>query len=185
MRLQRDEQATVTWRGRVAVCVATILLACSAYAAEMKSRPGAAAPSLALKDLQGTSRALDQYRGKVVIVNFWATWCEPCIEEMPSLEKLMSRLPRDSATVLAVNLGEREVRIKSFVQKTGITFPVLLDRDGVAKKAWKVGGVPATFVLDAKGKVRYSHVGSLDFGDANIEAQIVRLLPNRKDNNKK
>lgn len=185
MRLRRDEPARATWGGRVAACAVAILLASSAYAAEMKSRQSAVAPPLALKDLQGTSRALDQYRGKVVIVNFWATWCEPCIEEMPSLEKLISRLPRDSAAVLAVNLGEGEVRIKSFVEKTGVTFPVLLDRDGVAKKAWKVGGVPATFVLDAKGKVRYSHVGSLDFGDAHIEAQIVRLLPNRKDNNKK
>ncbi len=139
---------------------------------------------MSLKDTQGQLRSIDEFRGKVVIVNFWATWCEPCIEEMPSLQRLKDRLPNDSFSVVGVNLGEGEARIKSFTDKTGTSFPILLDRDGVAKKSWKVNGVPATFVIDAAGKVRLWHVGVLDFSDPALVAQIEKLLPNKKDKKK-
>jgi len=94
-------------------------------------------PALELKDLQRTPRTLADYRGKVLILNFWATWCEPCIEEMPSLQKLRERLS-GKINVVGVNLGEGDTRIEKFMAKTGATFPVLLDRDGDAKIAWRV-----------------------------------------------
>jgi thiol-disulfide isomerase/thioredoxin len=151
----------------------------AAFAVTLKPWTQGTTPSLALKDLQGHPRSLSEFRGKVVIVNFWATWCEPCIEEMPSLQKFKDRLADEKVEVIGVNLGEGEVRIKSFTDKTGIRFPILLDRDGVAQKSWKVIGVPATFVLDAHGRIRYSYTGVLDFSDEALNTQIRRLLPRK------
>lgn len=160
------------------LCLA--ILACShAFAATLKPWKQGATPPLALNDLQGQPRSLDEFRGKVVIVNFWATWCEPCIEEMPSLQKFKDRFAGEKIAVIGVNLGEGEARIKSFMDKTGTTFPILLDRDGIAKRGWKVNGVPATFVLDAKGRIRYTYIGVLDFSDEVITRQILRLLPRK------
>jgi len=136
-------------------------------------------PALALKDLAGQLHGLAEYRGKVVIVNFWATWCEPCVEEMPSLQKLKDLLPAGRVEVIGVNLGENEIRIRQFVEKTGIAFPLLLDRDGDAKKAWKVNGAPTTYVLDAKGRVRFYWVGEVDFADRALQDKIRKLITNK------
>ncbi|MEO8102358.1 MAG: TlpA disulfide reductase family protein [Betaproteobacteria bacterium] len=152
-----------------------------ALAATLEPSTGARAPVLALRDLQGQARSLDEFHGKVVIVNFWATWCEPCMEEMPSLQRLADRLADRNLVVLGVNLGEGEARIKAFTEKAGTTFPILLDRDGVARKSWKVNGMPATFVLDGNGRIRLSHVGALDFSDAGIANQIEGLLRRPKE----
>ena len=138
-------------------------------------------PALTLKDMHGQARSIEEFRGKVVIVNFWATWCEPCIEEMPSLQKFMDRLDAGKFAVVGVNLGEAEARIQAFTDKTGTTFPILLDRDGVAKKSWKVNGVPTTFVLDGAGRIRFWYVGVLDFSDPSLAAQIGQLLARKKD----
>ena len=138
-----------------------------------------ATPVLALKDMQGIVRTLYEFRGKVVIVNFWATWCEPCVEEMPSLQMLNERLADKEFAVIGVNMGEGEVRIKSFTDRTGTTFPILLDRDGVAKKNWRVNGVPATFVLDATGRIRFATTGALDFSDERLVSQVMNLLPGK------
>jgi cytochrome c biogenesis protein CcmG, thiol:disulfide interchange protein DsbE len=150
-----------------------------AFATSFKPWKQGATPPIALKDLQGQPRSLDEFLGKVVIVNFWATWCEPCIEEMPSLQKLKDRLADEKFVVVGVNLGEGEARIKSFMDKTGATFPILLDRDGVVRKGWKVNGVPATFVLDATGRIRFAYTGVLDFSDEVLNAQILGLLPRK------
>ena len=140
-----------------------------------------AAPPLALKDLQGNLHTRDQYLGKVVIVNFWATWCEPCLEEMPSLARLSSRFPAEKIIVLGVNLREGESRIKAFAEKNAVSFPLLMDRDGVAKREWKVQGAPATYVLDRTGRVRYFYSGALDFSSSRIEQQIAGLINNNPD----
>jgi thiol-disulfide isomerase/thioredoxin len=157
--------------------MAVAVLSHNATGAELKLWNGGRTPPLALKDLQGQMRSLDQFIGRVVVVNFWATWCEPCVEEMPSLQALKARAATERLVVIGVNLGEGEERIKSFMDKTGTLLPTLLDRDGVAKKDWRVNGVPATFVLDVQGRIRYTFVGALDFSDSKIETQILRLLP--------
>jgi cytochrome c biogenesis protein CcmG/thiol:disulfide interchange protein DsbE len=163
------------------MCSAT-WLACSAPVAAQELVPwkGGATPALSLRDTEGDLRTLAQLRGKVVIVNFWATWCEPCIAEMPSLQALKARHGADRVEIIGVNLGESEARIRGFASKTAITFPLLSDRDGVAKKAWEVRGVPSSFVIDSKGKVRFSVVGQVDFEDEDIDAEIVKLLPRKK-----
>lgn len=163
-------------------CVAICLCFASqlAGADEWKPWKGGKRPPLALNDLQGNARSLDQFKGKVLVVNFWATWCEPCIEEMPSLQRFRDRAPSGKVEVIGVNLGEGEARIKGFTERTGVSFPVLLDRDGIAKKDWKVNGVPATFVIDGRGRIRYTYVGVLDFDDKEVAARVLRLIPTKQ-----
>jgi thiol-disulfide isomerase/thioredoxin len=160
---------------QVILCTA-FFCAISASGAELKPWKAGKTPPLALKDLQGQIRSLDQFRGKVLVVNFWATWCEPCVAEMPSLQKLKTRYA-DRIEVVGVNLGEGEARIRPFIEKTGVSFPILLDRDGDARKLWKVNGVPSTFVMGTDGRVRYSIVGEVDFDDKEVASKIIALFP--------
>lgn len=160
------------------------LFAFSVNAVEVKPWNGGATPPLELKDLSGSVRTLADWRGKVLVVNFWATWCEPCIEEMPSLQKLGQRHAARGLDVMGVNLAEGEARIQSFMKKTGVDMTVLLDRDGVAKTDWKVRGVPATYVIGRDGRIKFTIVGQVDFADRALERKITALLSPSKPRNK-
>jgi thiol-disulfide isomerase/thioredoxin len=135
------------------------------------------APALALRDLRGEVRRLEDYRGKVVLVNFWASWCEPCLAEMPSLEDLERRLASRSFAVLAVNFAESEERIEAYLNNYGIKLDVLLDKDMGASRRWSARILPASFVVDATGIVRYSVLGEADWTAPGIVAAIEKLLP--------
>ncbi len=132
-------------------------------------------PPLALKDLQGQPRSLKEWRGKVVIVHFWATWCEPCVEEMPALMQLKGLFSKEPLEVVTVNLGESDSRVQAFFSKLGVNFITLLDRDGVARKKWGVGGVPMSFVLGADGRARYRYFGEIDWGSSDVNAKVAAL----------
>lgn len=134
-----------------------------------------AAPALVLNDLDGRRRALADYRGRVVIVNFWATWCAPCVQEMPGLAQLRERLATAGVEVLGVNHRENVARIRPFVERIGVGFPVLRDHDGSAASAWGVRVFPTTFVLGAAHRVAYVAVGELDWSSADVESQIRAL----------
>jgi len=112
-----------------------------------------------------------------VLVNFWATWCEPCRNEMPSIRELRDALAGKPFEVLAVNLAEPESRIERFMQQTPFDFPVLLDRDTKTAKAWKARILPATFIVGADGTIRYHHVGELDWSQEKVRRLIAGLLP--------
>ena len=137
-------------------------------------------PALALKDLQGTTRSLKEWRGKVLVVHFWATWCEPCVAEMPALMRLKDELRNEPFEVVTVNLGEADTRIQNFYGKLGVDFVTLLDRDGDAKKKWKVGGVPMSFVVGADGRARYRHFGEIDWTSADVLAKFSALTREAK-----
>ncbi|MEP7156755.1 MAG: TlpA disulfide reductase family protein [Betaproteobacteria bacterium] len=165
----------------VALVTVLMLLSQSVPAEVLAKWTAGRTPPLALKDSQGRMQSLDQYRGQVVVVNFWATWCEPCLEEMPSLDRMKTAMDGRKFAVLAVNLGEGEARINAFADKLKIYFPLLVDRDGVAKRDWKVQGAPATFVIDERGRIRYFHVGTLDFTSPKVQGKIAGLLKNIKN----
>ncbi len=133
-------------------------------------------PPLALKDLQGRPRSLKEWRGKVLVVHFWATWCEPCVAEMPTLMRLKTEMRDEPFEVVTVNLGEADARIRDFYGKLGVDFVTLLDRDGDAKKQWRVGGVPMSFVLGADGRARYRYFGEIDWTSAEIGAKFAPLM---------
>jgi thiol-disulfide isomerase/thioredoxin len=162
---------------RVAAALA-LALASAAHAAELRPWTGSAAPpDLALKDLQGREHRLADYRGKVVLVNFWATWCEPCREEMPAMQRLQERLAGKPFVILAVDFGEGEPRVKAFLEKLPLSFTFLLDRDGSVARGWRVRVLPVSFVIDADQKVRYSAVGDAAWDSAAVEQAIRGLLP--------
>ena len=146
-------------------------------AQELKPWAGGATPPLALRDLTGKLHRLEQYRGKVVLINFWATWCAPCREEMPSINKLRASLTGQPFTVLAVNLAEPETRIRRFMEQVPLDFSVLLDRDTSAAKAWKARVLPASFVVGPDGAIRYSVLGELDWSDEKIRRIMLALMP--------
>ncbi|OGA59840.1 MAG: hypothetical protein A3F77_04030 [Betaproteobacteria bacterium RIFCSPLOWO2_12_FULL_67_28] len=113
----------------------------------------------------------------MVLVNFWATWCEPCRDEMPGIERLRRSLEGRPFAVLAVNLAEPPSRIRAFLEKMPLGFPVLLDRDTAAAKAWKARILPASFLIGADGRIRYSTVGELDWSQDTVRRAVVALLP--------
>jgi thiol-disulfide isomerase/thioredoxin len=124
---------------------------------------GSETPSLALNDLSGRSHAMADYRGRVVLVNFWATWCEPCRAEMASMLRLQERLAGRPFTVLLVNYGEARMRVGEFVKREALGFPVLLDPNQDASRAWRVRVLPSSFLVDAEGRVRYTVIGEMDW----------------------
>lgn len=153
-------------------------LAGAAQAAEaLKPWTGGATPPLALTDLQGRELRLESLRGKVVLVNFWATWCEPCREEMPSIGRLKAAFAGKPFEVLAVNLGEPEARIQKFAEKVPMAFPVLLDKDMRVSKAWDARVLPATYLVGPDGRIRYHHRGELDWSQESIRKHVAALLP--------
>lgn len=136
---------------------------------------GDAAPALALNDLDGRRHTLADYRGRVVVVNFWATWCAPCVQEMPGLAQLRERLAPAGVVVLGVNHRENAARIRPFVERLGLDFPVLRDHDGSAAAAWGVRVFPTTFVLDPAHRVAYVATGEQDWSSADVESRIRAL----------
>lgn len=135
------------------------------------------APSLVLTDIRGVEHSLEQYRGKVVVVNFWATWCPPCVEELPSLENAWQRYRQQGLVVLAVS-GEESDVVTSFLERlpSDITFPVLIDGDMKSGNRWQIRGLPTTVVVDRSGVVHWRVEGQLDFSASEVDEMLLALL---------
>jgi len=172
MNLQAIGQAA-----RLLAAAAMLVLAMPATAKEPAPWTGGATPTLVLKDLSGSTVRLDAYRGKVVLVNFWATWCAPCRDEMPSIGRLKASFKGKPFEVLAVNLGEPEARIRAFRDKVPMDFPVLLDSDMTVSKAWGARALPVTYLIGPDGRIRYHHRGELDWSQQSVKKLVTSLLP--------
>jgi len=153
------------------------LMAEAASAQSLKPWSGGATPPLELADLDGVRHRLADYRGKAVLVNFWATWCVPCRDEMPSIERLRASLKGRPFAVLAVNLAEPESRIRKFLEVVPVGFTVLVDRDTKTAKAWQAKLLPATYIVGPDGAIRYRHLGELDWSKPEVRAAISALIP--------
>jgi thiol-disulfide isomerase/thioredoxin len=151
----------------------------SVISAELKPADSAPPSAFQLQDLNGRPHRLSDYRGKVVLVNFWATWCEPCRAEMPSIERLQKRLGEQSFAVLAINMDEPEARIGKFVSSMPLALPVLLDPGAKVTRAWKVRVLPASFVIGPDGRVRYTVIGDMDWSAPTVVDRMAKLLPGR------
>ena len=148
-----------------------------AYAGELKPWTGGGTPALVLKDLQGGTHDLAQYRGKVVLVNFWATWCEPCRDEIPSMQKLKRKFAGRPFEILAVNLAESENKVSEFLRRLPFDFTIVLDRNSAARRDWNVKVLPTSFVVGPDGRIRYSVVGDLDWTEESVVRNLQRLMP--------
>ena len=130
----------------------------------MAGRPplvGGPAPEIALKDLQGHEVKLSDLRGKTVLLNFWATWCKPCKEEMPAMQACYDKLRGQGLVVLAVNELEDTEKVIEHIRTHGHTFPVVMDHDNQVANRYGVVGLPASFLIDRQGIVRERIFGSL------------------------
>ncbi len=134
-----------------------------------------AAPDFTLPDLDGEPHRLADYRGKVVIVNFWATWCPPCRAEMPSMQRAWERLREQGVVMLGIDVGEDEETVFQFLADYPVEFPLLLDRDSRVIEAWGVRGLPTTFVVDPEGRLVYRAVGGRQWDSPRLLKAVLAL----------
>ena len=121
---------------------------------QFKSQEGYMAPRFSLRNLKGNMEGLDDHLGKVIVVNFWATWCVPCVKEMPSFERLYRRYRSQGLILLAVSLDKGDSnKVQEFADKHKLSFPILLDTKGVAEKLYPSFSIPFTYVIDKQGRV--------------------------------
>ena len=120
---------------------------------------GKPAPDFDTVDLKGEVWSLSKRKGKVVFVNFWATWCAPCREEMPSMQRLYTNLPKDKFEMIALFNNDKPAVVKNFVSKLGLTFPILNDEFNLIGPRYGLTGLPETFIVDKKGVVREKFIG--------------------------
>ncbi len=130
-------------------------------------------------DLAGRPVVLSAYRGRVLLVNLWATWCAPCLEEMPSLARLRERHAARGLDVLAVSIGDPLPRIERFLAQHRLELPVAVDRDRALLAKWRVSVLPSSFLFDHAGRVRFSWVGARDWNDAAVDDALDGLLVRR------
>ena len=140
--------------------------------------PLIAAPDFTLEDMDSESYKLQDYRGKVVLINFWATWCPPCLKEMPALEALYKKLGGDSFAVLAVNQWEDPDHVFAYTGELNVfpTFPILFDPESKISAEYGVKGLPTSFLIDKKGRLAYRAVGGRAFDHPEVERLVRGLL---------
>jgi thiol-disulfide isomerase/thioredoxin len=136
------------------------------------------APPLALEGLDGESYDLADYRERVVVINFWATWCPPCIAEMPAIQSMWEKLNPAGLEVLAVNAGESSSDITAFLSRfePRLTFPILLDPSGMAFEGWRVRGLPKTYVVGKQGRIIYEAEGGRGMDSEHIRGLLQGLI---------
>ncbi len=137
--------------------------------------PSLSAPDFSLMDLDDNIHTLKKYAGQPLIVNFWATWCPPCREEMPSMERAWQTIEQEGIAMIGINVGEDFDTVFGFTSEIDLSFPLLLDTDGKATEAWPIRGLPTTYVINPKGEIIYEVIGGREWDDKNLLDQVRAL----------
>lgn len=157
----------------------SLLLTVGGHAAGFEPRMATPAPEIKARDLGGSVKTLADYRGKVVLLNFWATWCPPCQREMPSMERLRVRMAGRPLEIVALDSAEPAEEVNGFLSKMKLGFPILLDPDGSNTLRWKVFALPTSFLLDANGRVRFVLTGPTEWDEGEalqiVESMLAKL----------
>lgn len=156
--------------------VVTLILASPCPAGELRTLAARPAPALELPDLNGATRSLGEWRGQVVLLNFWASWCQPCLEEMPSIQNLIERMQGRPFVVVGVNVAEGQRRVARSVEQHSLRFPVLLDAEGAAFHAWGGKAMPTSALIDRQGMLRYVGLGPLEWDGVEAVTVVEGLL---------
>ena len=163
-----------TWQGLVVLLAALTGMAHAEQ--KMTAIPGKImAPDFSLQDTEGKTHRLSDYRGKPVIINFWTTWCPPCREELPSMNRAWHLLEKEGIAMLALNMGEDEDTIFIFSADYPTDFPILMDQSGEVIEQWPVKGLPTTYVIAPDGTFAYRAIGSREWDDK-VLLDAVRAL---------
>ncbi len=142
------------------LCLLFIIAACGESPVATVGKP---APNFDTVDLKGEVWSLSKLKGKVVFVNFWATWCAPCREEMPSMQRLYAKMPKEKFEMIALFNNDKPAVVKNFVAKLGITIPILSDEYNFAGPKYGLTGVPETFIIDKQGIIREKFIGPAEW----------------------
>ena len=127
------------------------------------------APDFTFPGLDGKMVSLSDYRGKIVLVNIWATWCPPCVEEMPSMEKLYNKFKEDNFEILAVSIDAPGLKaVAPFMKKSNLTFPALIDSEGTIKADYRITGVPESFIVDKQGILIKKIIGPVNWATPKV-----------------
>jgi peroxiredoxin len=159
-------------RNRFVAIIATVGLALPALAADPTGSP---APQFTLGARSGQNVSLAQYKGQVVMLNFWASWCGPCRQEMPLLESIYKKYNKLGFTLIGVNVEPDSNAANAWLQQTPVSFPILYDKESKVSKMYDVAGMPSTVIIDRTGKVRVLHRGYKP-GDENEYLDSIRTL---------
>jgi len=146
---------------------------------EQSARPevGDQAPDFTLTTLDGKERSLKDLRGKAVMINFWATWCEPCRKEMPAMQKVYEKYKDKGFEIVAINIAETDVAAASFARQYGLTFPIWMDREREVTQLYKIGPIPSSFFVDPDGNITQRY--EVPFDIHRLEATIQPILPKK------
>ena len=161
---------------RHAAALCALALFALPHAAGAATAPAGLAPDFTLHAADGRNVRLDELRGQVVLVNFWATWCGPCRSEMPHLDQLYQKYRKSGFVLLGVNIDDNPATALSTAQKLNVSFPILLDTDKKVSKLYNLTDMPSTVVIDRDGKMRFLHRGYRDGVEADYDQQIRSLL---------
>jgi len=156
---------------RVVVTLLLLVTTLSSHAAE---RP--VATNFTLKSLAGENVRLSEYRGSVVMINFWASWCGPCRQELPVLDRLFQRYQRAGFVILAVNVEEDNQKAKNWVQELGLSFPVLFDNGQSVTDGYDVKAMPSSVIIDRDGAIAYRHDGYKPGDEAVYQKKVAELI---------
>jgi peroxiredoxin len=159
-------------RNRIVAIIATAAVALPALAADPTGRP---APPFTLAARSGANVSLAQYKGQVVMLNFWASWCGPCRQEMPLLDSIYKQYHRMGFTLIGVNVEPDSNAANQWLKETPVSFPILYDKESTVSKMYDVAGMPSTVIIDRAGKVRVLHRGYKP-GDENEYLDSIRTL---------
>ncbi len=150
----------------------SLTLVTTASAGEVNGK----APDFTLKSNSGNNLKLSDYRGQVVLLNFWASWCAPCRQEMPLLDKIQKKYSKLGFTILGVNVEEDSQAAKSMLRDLKVSFPILFDTNNIASRAYKVSAMPTTVMIDRNGNMRYVHKGYKKGDEATYKKWIKKLV---------
>jgi thiol-disulfide isomerase/thioredoxin len=134
------------------------------------------APGLELETMVGSMLSLDDYRGRLVLINFWATWCPPCVEEIPSLGRLQQKFSKNELVVISVDVGETRDKVAAFLKQVPARYPVMLDPDGKTVRDWNLRAFPTTFVIDPQGRISLAYFGGLEWDAPEVVEQLRDML---------
>ena len=160
----------------VMILTSGLLITGCAGGSEPTATVGKAAPDFELQNLDGQSISLSDLKGKPVLINFWATWCGPCVSEMPYLQEIHDEWSGKGLVVLAINIGDSSSEAEQFLQNHNLSLPVLLDTGKVVAQRYNIRGIPTTFFIDKDGIIQEKIIGAFPNKEA-IENRLSKIMP--------
>ncbi|WP_368659644.1 thiol-disulfide oxidoreductase ResA (plasmid) [Metabacillus halosaccharovorans] len=158
----------------IMISALTYTLYQNVFTEKSRVQTGDQAPDFVLEDMSGNKVQLSDFKGKGVFLNFWGTWCKPCEEEMPYMERQYSHYKNLGVEILAVNIAESDVAIEAFIKKHDLTFTILKDKDRAVTEAYDITPIPTTFLIDKNGKIEKVITGSMTERDVANYMELIK-----------